>query len=224
MKDWGSIFAPAGKGRADDQPTGATTTGSGVKADQAIPALERVTEHYNPPAQNAAKLAPGNTWTQNASTTLQGSPPDPWIKECGHDMVAPPATEAQRAIVAAMLAHLERMDSFFGRMRSVLEPQAWSVVTAGGVGTGLGMGTIGAGTIYPVRCLLEGVHNPTAGAVTFGIGDTGSGDPTPKLAMTVAAGAIVPFGTRGVFFQNGISLLTMTAGGILTFFGSDAAQ
>jgi hypothetical protein len=86
------------------------------------------------------------------------------------------------------------------------------------------MGTTGTGDVYPTRCLLQGVHNPTAASVTFAVMDTGSGDPSPKFSTTVGAGQTIPVGTDGMYFQRGISLVSMTAGGTLTFFGVDCVE
>ena len=208
--------------KVDEQPTGATTTGSGVKADQAIPAAPRVLAADIPLGNHAPPSAqPSNTWTQQGPTNVQGSPPDPWVKSLRDPIPVPSADSA--AMLGQMLAHVGRMDALFTRLRACLEPKPWSTISAGGMGTGLGMGTIGAGTIYPTACLLEGVHNATSTSVTFGVSDTGSADPIPKFSCTVPAGITIPVGTRGLLFQHGISLVAMTPGGTLTFFGSDVA-
>jgi hypothetical protein len=227
-QNWGGLFTPIQQpdekiNETLSQPTGATTTGDGRKATQTIPGLKRVDEGPQPTAATAPSAYPSNTWTQIGTSQLRGSPPDPWIKPIGHDSL-PGMSADQQAAMGAMLAHLAKMDQFFERMRKGIEPKPWAVVSAGGIGTGLQMGSIGAGTIYPTKCMLEGIHNPTSTPVTFSVTDAGSGDPLPKYSCTVGPGTTTIVGVRGMYFPHGIMLMSMTSGGSLTFFGSDSAE
>jgi hypothetical protein len=227
-QSWGALFGSLNPNVAApltdplDQPTGATTTGSGRKADQSIPALQQAQVTALPGPAPVA-VAPSNTWTQIGSSTLRGTPPDPWVKPGGHDDM-PGLSPEHRSIMADTVANIGAMDAYFARMRKALEPKPWSTVAAGGIGTGLQMGSIGAGTIYPTRCMLQGVHNPSSAPVTFSVTDCGSGDPMPKYSGTVAPGTTSVIGTQGLYFPHGIMLMVMSAGGVLTFFGVDAAE
>jgi hypothetical protein len=196
---------------AFQQPTGATTTGTGIKADQTNPALQRVA----PPQQPGGKPAmpqPSNTWTQH-SGPLQGVHIDPWIKTQQLDNLPPPSFGNEEKF-AEQFANLAQFDATMQRIRMKLTPKPWS--RTGGVP--FTTGTAGAANIQPDRVLLDGIHNPNATIpTTIAIGEL-DGDPIPKLNVTLAAFGVVTFPT-GILFEHGVTVLTNSAGLPLTFWG-----
>jgi hypothetical protein len=161
-----------------------------------------------------------NSWTLKSPEhhVGRGAKVGPWVEQ----QEAPPLTITPEHYAAAsdQLGRLAALDAVVDRVAQKLRPKPWSAICSGGVGVGLAAGTTGAATVHAGRCLLQGIHNPTGASVTFSVADLGTGDSVPKYACTVASGATNIIGTEGLLFNKGVTILSMTAGGSLTFFGS----
>lgn len=197
---------------------GPSTTSTGTPGEHQNPQLQRIEVHNNPNPTGPITADPTNTWTKRNQALLRGSKIDPWVKNMSDEHLKKPSL-GQDEQFAAQFAAMAQMDATIARWREKLFPKPWSAVVGGGIGVGLSAGTSGAATVHPMRCLLEGVHNPTSFSITFGLSDIGSGDPMPKFSMTLAAGQTQIVGTSGMLFERGITIITMTSGGVLTCFG-----
>jgi hypothetical protein len=216
------FFAPSPQvtkeGGSFQQPTGPTTTGSGVKkpnlpSPQVVPAGGVLPDSGAPMAQRS------NTWTdldQSDAPPQQGRKIDPWSEQTKRDALPPMSAEAM-AQIAARAMSLANYDGMITRMREKLCPKPWSCIVGGAMGSGVGAGTTGVGNVHSGRCLLEGVHNPTSAPVTFAIADAGSGDPIPKFSTTLSPGQTVSVGPTGLLFERGVALIV--ASGTFVVFG-----
>lgn len=203
-------------GNEFDTPTGPTTTGDGVHPP-VNPELQRV-EAHNLPTNVAPVRQRSNTWTDlnQSADGGRGRHIDPWLDR--RETLPPPSPQWEAA-AASMITSMTQVDAMIDRWRERLFRKPWSTLQGGGIGTGVTAGTTGIATVHSGRCLLAGVHNPTSSSVTFGVSDVGTGDPIPKFSMTLAAGATQTIGHDGLLFERGITLISMTAGGVLTFYG-----
>lgn len=210
MKDFSKLFA---------QPTGPTVVGDGAKKNT-VPLPEQ-TEIAPIPQTGSIVGQRGNDWTdlgQPESSSSRGRKIGPWMRQAASD-IAPPMTHEQMQAIAAASLNLQTYDNLISRMRERLFDKPWAAIIGGGIGQGVAAGTTGVATVHAGRCLLEGVHNPTSVAITFGVSDVGSGDPIPKFSTTVGPGMTVVIGCTGVLFERGVTLIAMTGGTALTFFG-----
>jgi hypothetical protein len=125
-----------------------------------------------------------------------------------------PGDQERANDLAALKKQVDAAHASMRALGKALQRESWRQI-AGSANVG---GTGGGIQLVPGRVTLRGIHNLTANPVTVVLGDALGTINNAALNVIVAANTYASF-SGGIPFKEGVTLISMTAGGSCLFWG-----